>query len=210
MKTRLPALPMLIALAMGPSAGAQSPALNQNALSNKDVLTLAKAGFNEEFIIDTIAVSRTRFDMSVNGLAELAKEGLTERLIRIMMAAGNAPPSESAAPGAAMPAAPVPESMMVDTAVAANPPKKSRVIVVRPSATRQAISSETPYYEWTSVFWGLWKRKVGVGGMPRTNQVVAPSLGGYYQQVRVPVPAPPPARSLQPYQQVATRYVVLQ
>ena len=138
--------------------------------------------------------------MSVNGLAELAKEGLSERLIRFMMAAGaTAPPS-----------VPLQEATMVAPATGKAPRAKSKTFVVKPSATRQAISSQTPYYKWTSIFWGLWKRRVGVGAMSRNEQVVAPSLGGFYQQVRVPVSSPPPARQFNPYDQVATRYVVLQ
>ena len=79
--------------------GAQTVPLSQNALSNRDVVTLARAGFNEDFIVDVIHTSQTRFDTSVTGLAEMAKEGLTERLIRVMMWV-DAPPSEAAAPPA--------------------------------------------------------------------------------------------------------------
>ena len=63
-------------------AGAQTVPLTQNQLTNRDIITLAKAGFNEDFILDFIGMSRTRFDTSVSGLADLAKEGLSERLIR--------------------------------------------------------------------------------------------------------------------------------
>ena len=196
---------MLIALAWGVSAGAQTASLAQTALTNKDVVTLAKAGFNEEFIMDTISMSRTHFDVTVNGLAELAKEGLTERLIRFMMTAGaGVAPVQSAASGTAQ------EALMVSPAMNENPAPRGQVVVVKPSAVRQALSSQTPYYEWTSVFWGLWKKKVGVGAMPRVEQVVAPSLGGFYQQVRVPVTNPARPRSGNAYEQVATRYVVLQ
>ncbi len=197
---------MLIALALGVSAGAQTAPLTQNALTNQDVVTLAKAGFNEEFIIDTISMSRTRFDTSVSGLAELAKEALTERLIRYMMTAGAA-----AAPAAATAAAPPPEAVIASPAMSESAPAKGRIYVVKPSATRQALSTQTPYYEWTSMFWGLWRKKVGVGAMPRAEQVVAPSLGGFYQQVRVPVTRPEPAAARPGYQydRVATRYVVL-
>ncbi len=76
--------------------GAQTLAVGRNTLTNHGIVTLAKAGFNEEFIIDTILSSRTQFDTSVDGLADLAKQGITERLIRVMMN----PAPNVAAPGA--------------------------------------------------------------------------------------------------------------
>jgi len=189
-----------------PILGSAQVALSQNALTNKDVVTLAKAGFNEEFIIDTMAMSRTRFDVSVNSLAELAKEGITERLIRCMMAAA-APPTASAS--AALPVAP--EAAIATPMMDPNPRIKSKVYVVKPSATRQALTNQTPYYEWTSVFWGLWRKRVGVGSAPRSEQVVAPSLGGFFRQVRLPVTSPSPAAPPpNPYYQAPTRYVFLQ
>jgi hypothetical protein len=194
-------------VALAVSAGAQTVPLAQNVLTNKDVVTLAKAGFNEEFIVDTIAMSRTRFDVSVNALAELAKDGLTERLIRCMMTVGAPPPSAAAPYGQAMP-----EAVMAAPVMAGNPRMKGKTYVIKPSATRQALSSQTPYYEWKSMFWGLWKKQVGVGAVPHSEQVVAPTLGGYFNQVRMPMTSPTPAapQPQNPYYQVPTRYVVLQ
>ena len=200
-------LQTLVALAV--AAGAQTVPLTQNALTNKDVVTLAKAGFNEDFIIDTIGISRTRFDTTVNALAELAREGLTERLIRCMMAAGTPPPTvlPAAANGPDMP-----EAAMATPVMAGSPRMKSKTYVVKPSAVRQALSTQTPYYEWTSMFWGLWKRRVGVGSAPHAEQVVAPPLGGFFKQVRLPVTSPTPAapQPVNSYYQAPTRYVVLQ
>jgi hypothetical protein len=102
----LSTLPLVLAAA----ASAQMAA-PPNMLTNHDILVLAQAGFNENFIADFIAMSRTRFDTSVAGLAELAKDGLNERLIRLMLAASvppqpasTAPASASTAPLAAQPA----------------------------------------------------------------------------------------------------------
>lgn len=67
----------------------------RNVLTNQGVITLAKAGFDEEFVLDAIASSRTRFDTSVDGLADLVKQGLSERIIRMMMAPA---PASAAAP----------------------------------------------------------------------------------------------------------------
>jgi len=197
-------------IALAVAAGAQTVSLTQNALTNKDVVTLAKAGFNEDFIIDTISMSRTQFDFSVNSLAELAKEGLTERLIRCMMMAGA--PAPAAVPSASAP----PEAVMIAPVMAGNPRGNSRATaktyVVKPSAERQALSSQTPYYERTSIFWGLWKKQVGVSQVPPAEHGAAPALGGYFNQVRLPLTgaSPAAAQAPNPYYQVPVRYVVLQ
>ncbi|HEY2015777.1 MAG TPA: hypothetical protein VGH38_19880 [Bryobacteraceae bacterium] len=201
----------LIVWSIAVSAGAQTVALTQNALTNKDVFTLAKAGFNENFIMDTIAMSRTQFDTSVNGLADMAKEGLTERLIRFMMTAGTEPfPTPS--PGGAQGEPGITGPVMASPAMSGGGRARGRVIIVKPSAIRQALSTQTPYYEWTSMFWGLWRKKVGVGSAPRAEQVVSPPLGGFYNQVRKPMTSPTPVMT-QPansYYEAPTRYVVLQ
>jgi len=40
-------------------------ALSRHILTNESIITLAKAGFDELFILERIKTSRTRFDMSV-------------------------------------------------------------------------------------------------------------------------------------------------
>jgi hypothetical protein len=55
-----------------------------HVLTNQGVVTLAKAGFDESFIIDRIRTSRTQFDITVEGLVALKQAGLSEDLIRAM------------------------------------------------------------------------------------------------------------------------------
>jgi hypothetical protein len=90
---------------------AQQPAavqLTHQPLNNESILTLAKAGFDEMFLMQLIHTSRTNFDTSVQGLVLLKQAGLSEDLIRMM-----------AIPGATMPAAPA-----AAAAVAPKPPEK--------------------------------------------------------------------------------------
>ena len=159
--------------------GAQTLAVGRNTLTNHGIVTLAKAGFNEEFIIDTILSSRTQFDTSVDGLADLAKQGITERLIRVMMN----PAPNVAAPGAGIAA---------DSASAMpfGPPKLERpkIQFLKPSPVRLAIVGRTPYYEWKSHLFGLWKTKIGVGSGPEAVDAIAPHLGVLYENVRMPHP----------------------
>src|SRR5258708_430885 len=59
-------------------------ALSRHVLTNESVISLAKAGFDELFIIERIRTSRTRFDTSVDGLVALKQAGISEDVIRIV------------------------------------------------------------------------------------------------------------------------------
>ncbi|MBI4908975.1 MAG: hypothetical protein HY820_35470 [Acidobacteria bacterium] len=84
-------LAILIALEMAAANlfGADWPSPNgattKNILTNQGVVALARAGYSEGFIIDIIYQKQTQFDVSVDGLAWLAKQGLSERVIRTMV-----------------------------------------------------------------------------------------------------------------------------
>ena len=82
------------------SAGAQQFTVAQMAhqpLTNDSVVTLAKAGFDELFILQLIRHSRTNFDTSVEGLVSLKKAGVSEDLIRLMAIPQASPPAAPAA-----------------------------------------------------------------------------------------------------------------
>jgi len=80
--------------------------LKQQPLTNENVVTLAKAGFDELFILQLIRSSRTNFDTSVQGLVVLKQAGVSEDLIRMMAMPQASPP---AAPAAATPAKAAPK-----------------------------------------------------------------------------------------------------
>ena len=161
--------------ALTPACLAQTVPFSRNALTNRDVVVLAKAGFNEDFIIDTILDSRTQFNTTVDGLADLAKQGMTERLIRVMMTCADSKPA------AGQDAAPVVAAIVPDI-----PPRaRARSAGKKPSTVAMAISTRTPYYEWTSAFWGLWKKRIGVAAVVQ-QPVVPMHLGAMYQEIRAP------------------------
>ena len=159
--------------------GAQTLALGRNTLTNHGVVTLAKAGFNEEFIIDTILSSRTQFDTSVDGLAELAREGITERLIRVMMN----PTANVPASGTGMAAS---SALAMPFAPSKRP--RPKIQVLKPSPIRMAIADGTPYYQSTSRFFGLWNTKIEVGSGHEAVDPITPHLGVLFDNVRVPRP----------------------
>jgi len=172
-------LSLLTALLAG-LAAAQTVPPSLNSVSNPDIVTLAKAGFNEDFIVDFISASRTRFDVSVNGLAGLAKDGLSERLIRAMLAAGSpqqVPPQQSAMISA---------MAMADMAT----PVRARKV----SASAMAMSTQTPYYQSSTFLWGLIRRQVKIYATPQSERSQSYQLGSAYGQVRVMAPSAMGAR----------------
>jgi len=54
----------------------------QEYAANEGVVALAKAGFDEYFIVERIRTSRTKLDATVQGLISLKDAGLSEDLIR--------------------------------------------------------------------------------------------------------------------------------
>lgn len=154
-------------LGLAAAAAAQTPSVAPDSLANTDVVTLAKAGFTEDFIVDLIQTSRTRFDTSVTGLSELAKAGMTERLIRAVMSAAR-PELE-------------PTGQRGDDA-AGSPPHPERTRVLKRSETAVALTNQTPYRRSFSVFWGLWKKETEVTPPAPLNSGAA--FGKTYGPVR--------------------------
>lgn len=149
------------------AAAAQTPSVTPDSLANTDIVTLARAGFTEDFIVDLIQTSRNRFDTSVTGLSELAKAGITERLIRAVMSAAR-PGLEATAPRGEDPAVP--------------PTHPERTRVLKRSETAVALTNQTPYRRSFSVFWGLWKKETEVTPPAPLNPAAA--FGKTYGQVR--------------------------
>jgi len=83
-----------------PAATQKSPAAKPAAvgpMTNRDVIRLVKAKVAEDLIVAKMKQSKTKFDMSVDGLVALKEAGVSDNLIAIMMN----PPAPSAPPPAA-------------------------------------------------------------------------------------------------------------
>jgi hypothetical protein len=92
---------LLAVLLAIPSMGQQFTisTLERQPLTNGNIVTLAKAGFDELFILELIRSSRTSFDTSVPALVVLKESGVSEDLIRLM-AMPLAPTAETPPPKA--------------------------------------------------------------------------------------------------------------
>jgi hypothetical protein len=78
----------LIAVALLWPAAAQDYSvgvLTKRPLTNEAVVTLAKAGFDDLFLMRLIAGSRTNFDVSIPAMVALKQAGLSEEVIRFMV-----------------------------------------------------------------------------------------------------------------------------
>ncbi|MBL8217946.1 MAG: hypothetical protein JNL62_01885 [Bryobacterales bacterium] len=82
--------------------------LGRNVLTNQGVALLARSGYSEGFIIDMIFHKETQFDVSAEGLAWLAKQGLTERVVRAMVANERKEQSTAIVPAAVVVGQPAP------------------------------------------------------------------------------------------------------
>lgn len=76
---------LALALAL-PLVAATPGTPGDRVLSNEGLVVLARAGYNERFLIELIQTQPSRFDTSVEGLVYLAKQGISEKLVRIVIA----------------------------------------------------------------------------------------------------------------------------
>jgi hypothetical protein len=75
---------LIISPALAYAQDSAATALSRHILTNEGVITLAKAGFDELFIVERIKTSRVRFDTTIAGLVALKEAGISEDLIRAM------------------------------------------------------------------------------------------------------------------------------
>lgn len=57
----------------------------RNLLTNEGVLLLAEAGLGERFLLELIEQKTSKFDTSAEALASMARQGLTENILRALV-----------------------------------------------------------------------------------------------------------------------------
>jgi hypothetical protein len=86
LKGKVQAIAVFLALGTIRLPAQRYPALRQFLL-NQDVVILAKAGYDEQSIINTLLARPNRFDTSAAALAALAAEGISEHVLHAMLLA---------------------------------------------------------------------------------------------------------------------------
>lgn len=86
----------LVLFAQAPTVAAQLPM--PEPLTNRSIIQLAAAGFDEDYLISLIGRSRTQFDTSVKGFTSLRAQGINGRIVGAMLAAPGTPSTAAIAP----------------------------------------------------------------------------------------------------------------
>ena len=73
--------------------------------------------------------------------------------------------------------------------IATAPEEAGQVRTPKRSESEIAISNQAPYYHSSSFFWGLWKKRMGVGPGLRTEPATGAQLNAVYGQGRILSPA---------------------
>src|SRR5687768_15072092 len=63
----------------------ETSVLPRHVLTNDGVIVLARAGLGEGLLVDLIRHKRTQFDTSAEALALLARQGLSENVLRAVV-----------------------------------------------------------------------------------------------------------------------------
>jgi len=76
---------MLLACVCAFAAEPESIALPRHVLTNDGLIVLARAGLGDGLLVDLVKHKRTQFDTSAEALAQLARQGLSESVIRAVV-----------------------------------------------------------------------------------------------------------------------------
>ena len=171
------------------------------SITNKDVVTLAKSGFDEDFLIRVILGARCSCDTSAEALADLANQGITQRIIEVLLdaayragtvrlpvatvepasitlaAAASDPvitPSAVPAPSRAAAINPVAVPGKVVSVPASGGRTVTEITSAKTSAVVTAVTGRVPLYESHSALWGIWRKKSSVqnGADPSSPQSI--------------------------------------
>ena len=69
----------------GFAAEPEKAALPRHVLTNDGLVVLAEAGLGEALLVDLVKAKRTAFDTSAEALAQLARRGISEGVIRAVV-----------------------------------------------------------------------------------------------------------------------------
>ncbi len=86
LRKRLIAVPSLLLLSLAGATAAAPPSHGADKmLNNEGLVILARAGYNERFLVELIQSQPGRFDTSVEGLVYLAQQGVSEKIVRLII-----------------------------------------------------------------------------------------------------------------------------
>lgn len=199
----------LLSAALLPAADVQTALLRHSlntSVTNRDILVLAKSGFDEEFITRIILGARCTCDVTADALADLAAQGISQRIIEVMLDASYrsgtvVSPQPVAVPTsvAGVPAMPATASVTGEPILPARlvtvPSGDGRLLTslesAKTSAVATAVTGRVPMFEAMSALWGIWRKKSSVANArdPRVLASQAPAgmlVNGNWQYLTAP------------------------
>ena len=137
--TRFLGFLLSILLLIGASSGTASAATTADQL-----VALARAGLDDDILIDLIQSDGSRFYLTADDILELHRQGLSNRVIRAMQATARLPPRDPATPPAAAAPAIEPAPARADPGLNAPvPPVAPGVVHVTQTVTQHVEVPET-------------------------------------------------------------------
>jgi hypothetical protein len=118
-----------------PAAPQPAPAPAAAGMTNADVVRMVKAGLGEDLVISAIRGTKNRkFTLTADGLIQLKSDGVSDRVIAVMLNPDAVPP-----PAAAPPASPAPAPAAPATSAAA-PASQTEVSLIASDGTKPIAS----------------------------------------------------------------------
>jgi hypothetical protein len=112
-------------------------------MTNQDVVKLVKAQVSEDLIVAKIRQSKTKFDMSTDGIVALKEAGVSDRLIAVMLNPSDpVPPAATRPPAPAVKSAPAPGTNTAPSGPASNAARG--VVATGSSAAPRTPSAARP------------------------------------------------------------------
>ena len=139
---------LFLLIALGISISAQPPSSNTvEILTNNDIVSMSQANLAESLIVEKIKESKGAFDVSVSGLINLKKSGVSDEIIRAMMEKSRALREKSAVGTAqnSIAGQPVIESVPTVVKNSADVLRSAKTIAIEKSTlnpSRQALEKE--------------------------------------------------------------------
>jgi hypothetical protein len=108
-----------------------------DVMKNQDIISLVKAGLDDEIVIAKIGSSKCQFDTSPEALMQLRQNGVSAAVIRSMAGSGTPPVADGGAASTLPPVAPGHQSQTGSVDASLNPPAQTSPSPPAPTGTIQ-------------------------------------------------------------------------
>jgi hypothetical protein len=148
-------------------------------LTNQSIIKMARANVSDDIIIAKIRQSKTRFDLSTDGIVQLKEAGVSDRVLSVMMSAADTPKSEPATkPPAVSPTAGTAKTTRTPTRAVITQPPATYGLYIEQDGQLLPIGRTQ-----TKVQISKWRRFLG-GVLPLIRQKIDINIPGAHSATR--------------------------